>query len=134
MGKTASNVTVYEAEADSLLQEGGKADLVTFLSISDAANARGNGAVFCGFNGVKLDGIAASGNSLTAADKAKVTLGAYTAWSYQQMYARNGSLTGATNTIYNGIKNNIGANIGSAGIPSGDMIAGREEDGGVVSP
>jgi hypothetical protein len=90
--------------------------------------------VFCAFNGVKLDGIAASGSTLTAADKAKVTNGAYTAWGYQQMYARNGAYTGNTKSVYDGIKASIPANIGTAGIPVADMAVGREEDGGVVAP
>lgn len=134
MAKTAANVNVYDANGSDLLQEGGKADLVTWITISDAATARSSGAVFCAFNGVKLDGIAASGTTLTSADKAKVTNGAYTAWSYQQMYARNGAYTGNTKTVYDGIKNNIAGNIGTAGIPVGDMAVGREEDGGVVAP
>ena len=134
MGKTAANVTVYDADGITALQEGGKADLVTFLTISDASSARGSGALFCGYNGVKLDGIAASGSSLTAADKAKVTNGAYTAWSYQQFYARPAAYTGTTKTIYDSLKAAIGANIGSAGIPTSEMVAGREVDGGTVAP
>jgi hypothetical protein len=134
MAKTAANVTVYDANGTDALQEGGKADLVTWITISDAASARSGGAVFCEFNGVKLDGIAASGTTLTAADKAKVTNGAYTAWGYQQMYARNGSYSGNTKTVYDGIKASIPANIGSAGIPVGDMAVSRPSDGGVVAP
>ena len=136
MGKTAANVNVYDADGTTSLQEGGKADLVTCLSVSDAASARSNGAIFCGYNGVKLDGIAASGSTLSAADKAKVTNGAYTAWSYQQFYARPAAYTNGstTKTIYDSLKSSFGANIGSAGIPSGDMVAGREEDGGTVAP
>jgi hypothetical protein len=77
----------------------------------------------------------AGGNAtLNAADKAKVTNGAYTAWSYQQFYARPAAYSGTTKTIYDSLKSSIGANIGSAGIPSGDMVAGREEDGGTVAP
>lgn len=134
MGKTAANVNVYDVDGTSLLQEGGKADLVTWITISDAATARSAGALFCSFNGVKLDGIAASGTTLSAADKAKVTNGAYTAWGYQQMYARNGSYTGNAKLVYDGIKSSIPANIGTAGIPVADMAVGREEDGGVVAP
>ena len=134
MAKTAANVTSYEADGTTPIQEGGKADLVTFVSISDGATARSSGAVFCSFNGVKLEGIAASGSSLSVADKAKVTNGSYTAWSYQQMYARNGAYTGNTKTVYDGIKAAIPANIGTAGLPVGDMAVSREEDGGVVAP
>lgn len=134
MAKTAANVTVYDANGTDVLQDGGKADLVTWITISDAATARASGAVFCAFNGVKLDGIAASGTTLSAADKAKVTNGAYTAWGYQQMYARNGSYTGNTKSVYDGIKAAIPANIGTAGIPVADMAVIRPSDGGVVAP
>jgi hypothetical protein len=91
--------------------------------------------VFCAFNGVRLDGLAASGTTLSVADKAKVTNGAYTAWGYQQMYARNGAYTGSVKTVYDGIKAAFNSTtLGSAGIPVGDMAVGREEDGGVVAP
>ena len=141
MGKTAANVTVYDADGE-VLQEGGKADLVTWITLADANTARVAGAVVCGFNGVKLDNFAAgtfaSGNStfnaLTAADKAKVTHGAYTAWGYQQMYARNGAYVTNTKLVYDGIKAAIPANIGTAGIPFADMAVTRPSDGGVVAP
>jgi hypothetical protein len=142
MGKTAANVTVYDANGTDALQEGGKADLVTWITLADANTARTNGAVVCGFNGVKLDDFAAgtfaSGNStfnaLTAVDKAKVTHGAYTAWGYQQMYARNGAYVTNTKLVYDGIKASIPANIGTAGIPFADMAVSRPSDGGVVAP
>jgi len=133
-GKTAASVTAYEADGTTAIQSSAKADLLTWVAISDAATARTNGAVFCAYNGVKLDGIAASGTTLTADDKAKVTRGAYSAWSYQQMYARNGSYSGNTQKIYDGIKAAIATNIGTAGIPTTDMSVGREEDGGTVAP
>ena len=135
MARTASNVNAYLDDGTTLVQEGGKADLVTWITIADAATARAAGAVFCAFNGVKLDGLAASGAALTEADKAKVTNGAYTAWGYQQMYARNGAYTGSVKTVYDGIKAAFDATtLGSAGIPVDDMAVGREEDGGVVAP
>jgi hypothetical protein len=135
MGKTATNVNAYEVDGTTPIQEGGKADLVTFVSISDAASARSAGAVFCGYNGVKLDSIAASGTTLSAADKAKITKGAYTAWSYQQMYARNNAYTGNVKTAYDQIKSALtAANIGSAGIASSEMNVSRTADGGTVAP
>jgi hypothetical protein len=135
MSRTGANVNVYDADGTTLLQEGGKADLVTWITIADAATARAAGAVFCAFNGVRLDGLAASGTTLSVADKAKVTNGAYTAWGYQQMYARNGAYTGSVKTVYDGIKAAFNSTtLGSAGIPVGDMAVGREEDGGVVAP
>lgn len=135
MARTGANVTSYEADGTTPIQEGGKADLVTWITIADAATARAQGAVFCAFNGVRLDGLAASGTTLSTADKAKVTHGAYTAWGYQQMYARNGAYTGSVKTVYDGIKAAFNATtLGSAGIPIADMAVSREEDGGVVAP
>jgi hypothetical protein len=137
-GKTGSNVTVLDADGTTPLQEGGKADLVTWVVLNDANTARNTGAVVCAYNGVKLDDFAAPGNrtfsALSSADKAKVTEGAYTAWGYQQMYARQGTYTGNTKFVYDGIKASIPANIGTAGIPVGDMKAGRPDDGATVQP
>jgi hypothetical protein len=107
--------------------------LATWLSLNDAVTARKAGAIICGYNGVKLDGIAASGDVMTAADLAKVTAGSYTAWGYQQMYRRP-SLGADYVTVYDGIKGAIGTNLGSAGISISDMKVGREVDGGVVAP
>ena len=136
MGKTGtSGVTVFDAAGADAFGETVRADLVTWLSLNDAVTARGNGAIFCGYNGVKLDGIAASGSTMSVADKAKVTNGLYTAWGYQQMYRRGDITTGDAVTVYDGIKNNIGANLAAAGISLSDMTAvSRPNDGGTVAP
>jgi hypothetical protein len=83
---------------------------------------------------VKLDGIAASGTEMTAADLAKVTRGAYTAWGYQQLYRRNDLTSGDSVTVYDGIFAAVQTNLGSAGIKISDMKASRDTDGGVVAP
>jgi len=134
MGKTGASVTVKDAQGGDLFGVPVKADLVTFLSLNDAITARGNGAVFCAYNGVKLADIAVSGGTMSAADKAKVTNGVYTAWSYQNMYRRADIVSGDAVTVYNGIRNAIGTNLGAAGLPITDMAVGREVDGGVVAP
>ena len=134
MGKTGASVTVLDETGADIFGSPVHADLVTFLSLSDAVNARNNGAVFCSYNGVKLDDIAASGSAMSAADKAKVTNGLYTAWGYQQMYRRNDITSGDVVTVYNGIRNAIPANLGAAGIAIADMAVGREVDGGTVAP
>jgi hypothetical protein len=134
MGKTGASVTVLDETGADIFGEPVHADLVTFLSLNDAVTARGNGAVFCAYNGVKLDDIAAGGSTMSAADKAKVTSGLYTAWGYQQMYRRNDITSGDAVTVYNGIRNAIPANLGAAGIPISDMLVGREVDGGIVAP
>jgi hypothetical protein len=134
MGKTgASGVTVFSAGGNNTYGETVRADLVTWLSLNDAVNARAAGAIVCGYNGVKLDGFSSNG-TMSADDKAKVTNGLYTAWSYQQMYRRNDITAGDAKTVYDAIKSNIGANLAAAGIPTGDMAAFRSFDGGTVAP
>jgi hypothetical protein len=135
MGKTGtSGVTVFDASGADAFGETVRADLVTWLSLNDAVTARGNGAIFCAYNGVKLDGIAASGSTISVADKAKVTGGLYTAWGYQQMYRRGDITTGDAVLVYNGIKDNIGSNLAAAGLPIADMTVNRSFDGGTVAP
>lgn len=135
MGKTGtSGVTVFDELGEDSFGETVRADLVTFLSLNDAVTARNNGAVICAFNGVKLNDIATSGTTMSAADKAKVTDGSYTAWGFQQMYCRNDAYTGDTKTVYDGIKAFISSNLGAAGISKDDMHVGRSVDGGTVAP
>jgi len=145
MGKTGLSVNVLEANGTTNTFGGAvRVDLVTWLSLNDAITARDNGAKFCAFNGVKLDDIAAFdgvgvGNAeltaMSAADKAKVTEGVYTAWSFENMYRRN-DLTDASDSgkVYAGIKASIQTNLGAAGIPIGEMNVGRPSDGGTVAP
>ncbi|MCX6875805.1 MAG: hypothetical protein NTW21_18650 [Verrucomicrobia bacterium] len=132
MGKTGASVTVLDETGADAFGGPVRADLVTWLSVSDAVSARGNGAAFCAYNGVKLDDIAASGSTMSAADKAKVTEGRYTAWGYERMYRRNDITSGDALTVYDAIKAAIPANLGSAGIALTDMHVGRATDGGVI--
>jgi hypothetical protein len=134
MGKTGASVRVFDAAGADAFGETVRVDFVTWLSLNDAVTARGNGAIFCGYNGVKLDGIAASGTTMSVADKAKITNGLYTAWGYQQMYRRGDITTGDAVTVYNGIKTNIASNLAAAGIATTDMAVVRSFDGGTVAP
>lgn len=131
MGRTSASVELLDVDG-SILDSGINVHLITFLSLGDAAPARTAGAKILGYNGVILSDFAATG-TLSAADKAKVTEGSYTAWGFQQFYRRP-SLSTDTVTVYNGIKNNIGANLGVTGIPISDMHVGRSVDGGPVAP
>lgn len=132
LGKTGASVTVLDETGADMFGAPQNLTLVSWLSVNDAVTARGNGAVFLGYNGVKLSDIALSGSTMSTADKAKVTSGAYTAWGYENMYRRNDITSGDKVTVYNGIKNNL--SLAAAGIPIGDMLVGREVDGGVVAP
>jgi len=130
MGRTSGSVTVYDADG-SELTSGANIHLVTWLSLGDAGPARTAGAVVLGYNGVKLSDFASSG-TLSAADNAKVTQGAYTAWSFQQMYRRADITGGDKASVYDGIKNNLV--LGTTGIAATAMNVGRSVDGGVVAP
>jgi len=132
LGLTGNAVTVRDETYADAFGEPQKLTLVSWLSLSDAVTARTNGGVFLAFNGVKLNDIAASGSTMSAADLAKVTNGAYTAWSYQHMYRRNDLTAGDTVTVYNAIRNNLV--LGSAGVPIASMLVGRESDGSTVAP
>jgi hypothetical protein len=134
MGKTGASVTVLDDSGGDAFGAPVRADLVTWLSLNDAVTARGNGAILCAYNGVKLSDIAASGSTMSAADKAKVTNGAYTAWSYQQMYRRNDITSGDALKVYDGLKATIPNNLEAAGIALTDMATGRADDGGTVGP
>jgi hypothetical protein len=132
MGKTSAAVTVLDENGEDAFGDPVSLNLVTFLSLSDAVTARNAGAIFCSFNGEKLSDIAASGSSMSDADKAKVTNGKYTAWGYEVMYRRNDITSGDALTVYDGLKAAIPNNLGTAGIKVSDMVASRETDGGTV--
>ena len=108
--------------------------LVTWLSLSDAATARAGGAKILGYNGVILSDYATSG-TVSAADKAKITGGVYTAWGFENMYRRNDVTSGDIKTVYDTIKSNLASSLtGTAGIPLTDMKVTRSVDGGTISP
>ncbi|MFZ4774686.1 MAG: hypothetical protein ACOYM3_04945 [Terrimicrobiaceae bacterium] len=134
LGKTGTSVTVLDEFGDDAFGTPQNLFLVTWLSLSDCVAARDAGAVVLGYNGVRLTdfAVASSGSILSAADKAKITEGAYTAWGYENMYRKNDITTGDKVTVYDAIKNNLV--LGTAGIALTDMHIGREVDGGVVAP
>lgn len=128
MGKTSTAVTVLDATGADSFGEPLNCHLITWLSAGDAVPAVTAGAKFLGYNGHLIQPTVAG---LNATDLEKVIYGAYTAWSYQQMYRKPGLGTDVT-TVYNQIKNNLV--LGVTGIPIGDMLVGRNTDGGVVAP
>lgn len=146
MARETGSVTVLDATDTDAFAGPIKLSLVTFLSLGDAVSSRGTvlneGGKFLSFNGVGLTTMSSVtanndiNHATNAADKAKVTSGAYTAWSYQNMYLRAGLSSGDEFSIANSLKTNLntGTTLGSAGIKIGDMAAGRETDGGTVAP
>ncbi len=136
MGKTGTSVTVLDELGNDAFGSPVRADLVTWLSVNDAITARGLGAVFCGYNGVRLDQLAVSGtniNSGAATDKAKVTNGSYTAWGYENLYRRNDTTANQT-TVFTTLLAAVPSNLAAAGIALTDMAVSRSVDGGVVAP
>lgn len=131
LAKTGASVNVLDASGADAFGSPQKVTLVTWLSLSDAATARTNGAKILSYNGVLLTDYSTSG-TMSAADKSKVTSGAYTAWSFENMYLRNDVTSGDKLAVYNGIKSNLV--LGTAGIPLIDMKVGRAVDGGTVAP
>lgn len=134
LGKTGTSVTVLDAAGNDAFGSPQVVTLVTWLSLNDAVTARTNGAKILGYNGVILSDIAVSGSTMSAADKAKVTNGAYTAWGYENMYRNNSITSGDKITVYNNIKGAIPSNLAAAGIAITDMNVSRSKDGGVVAP
>jgi hypothetical protein len=136
LGKTSTATTVLDADNSDL--SGGPANILfmTFLSTADAVPARVAGAKILGWNGTLLSSLN-SGTTLSATDKAKITEGAYTAWSYENLYY-NGSLGTDQTTVYNAIKTGIPARLIASGyvegIPLTQMNVSRPSDGAPVAP
>jgi hypothetical protein len=135
LGYTSSSTEVVDATGAPLVAAG-PITLVSSLATADAISAKALGAVILGYNGVKLDGIAAGGAALTSADIEKITSGAYTLWSFQQLYKRSDITAGDTFTVYEAIRDGIPAAVTStsSGVTMAEMQVGREVDGGIVAP
>jgi hypothetical protein len=159
LAKTSSSAAVWEftdglldeedgviaADEDSEAIPATKLYLLSWLSTSDARTARGTGlasartAEILGYNGVILSGLAGDspGSSLSAADKALIASGQYTAWSFQQLYYTGAAATSnPNNVVFSNLKAalNNSATIGSAGLALGEMRVNRSSDGGTIVP
>lgn len=114
----------------------GPLSLVTAISTGDALTATTSPEVarVLGYNGSTITPIS-TGFGLSPADEAKVTEGQYTLWSFQRMYRRS-DIADADDRklVYDGIRNNLNANLGATGIPISSMHVTRPLDGGVVAP
>ena len=72
---------------------------------------------------------------LSATDKAKVTQGAYTFWSYQHLMYNNMNADMANvAVVHTELVARVPANIGTAGIDQGDMAVSRVDDSATVAP
>ena len=130
---TTASTRVVDDQGDEI-QAAGPISLITWIGVSDAGSVKSSGAQLVGFNGVTLD-LAGTSNSLSAADKAKIVNGAYTAWSWERMFRRTSAsaeVVSAYGTILGEAKK--AASIGTAGISSDEFLVGRSTDGGTVAP
>jgi hypothetical protein len=129
MDDTSNSVQLLNADGSPLL---GNQNVImtTWLSITDAATAIANGAVALSYNGVGIT----PANPLSAADKAKIQNGSYTAWTFERFYRLSDAKTTADErTFFNAVFGNIGANIGSAGLSMAEMAGvDRSTDGATV--
>lgn len=132
--KTSANTEVLDANGTQLAAAG-TINFISWLATGDALTARQSGAKILGYNGVTLSSLSTA-TTLDAADRAKIANGAYTAWTYERMYRLSSITSGDKKTAYDGIKNNLGAQIAATdtGLQISDMLVGRTEDGGIVAP
>lgn len=131
MARTTAAVDVYDPESGQTPDLVGEPILLlTWLSTADSRTAASNGAKILSFNGVSVTPISTGFN---AVDKAKITNGQYSAWSYQQLYYR-GSLAADETTVYNRIKTELPAalNTTANGLTLGDMSVTRAGDGAPI--
>jgi hypothetical protein len=102
---------------------------ISVLGFADAFTAVGtNGGKALAYNGVSITPAA----SLSGADRVKVTTGAYTMWAAEQFFYSGDLSTGDDQAFYDAIHNNLGTNLGTAGVPMSEMTAARGDDGGTV--
>ena len=117
------------------LASSGNFNIVSWVGTSDAVTAynSGSGGRVLAYNGEKLDGVAAGG--MTSADKAKIALGKYSGWSFENLFYVGTLATGsAKKTVYNKLVSVIPANLSSAGVALTDMTVTRTTDGGMIAP
>lgn len=105
--------------------------LLAVFGISDATTAQTNGAKALSYNGVSIT----PAEPLSATDKAKITQGAYTFWSYQHlMYNNTNADVADVAVVHAQLVTDVPANIGTAGIPQADMAVSRADDSATVAP
>ncbi len=132
----------YEAGEDAQVRAAQKLYLLTWLTAADARTASSAGnALVLGYNGVTLTDLATnpgSSTNLTAADKAKVANGAYTAWNFQQLLHVTGNP--AVSNVFTQIRNRLNDAdpnvnlLGGSGMKLREMSVNRTVDGGNIIP
>ena len=109
-------------------------NIISWLGTSDAKTSVTGGGRVLAYNGEKLDGVA-GGSDLTPADRNKIALGKYSAWSFENLFYVGTLTTGsAKKAVYDKLVEVMPSNIGSAGVTLTDMQVLRPTDGGVIAP
>jgi hypothetical protein len=109
-------------------------NIVSWLGTGDAKTSVTGGGRVLAYNGEKLDGVA-GGNDLTTADRDKIALGRYSAWSFENLFYVGTLTTGSPRkVVYDKLVSVMPANIGSAGVALSAMQVNRTADGGVIAP
>ena len=111
----------------------GTGDAVTaqnFVTTNGTSTATGGRVL--SYNGEKLDGVAAG--ALSTADKNKIALGKYSAWSFENLFYV-GTLSGAKKVVHDKLVAVMPANLGTAGCSIAEMQVTRVGgDGGIIAP
>jgi hypothetical protein len=109
-------------------------NIISWLGTGDAKTSVTNGGRVLAYNGEKLDGVA-GGNDLTTADRNKIALGKFSAWSFEQLFYV-GTLTAGSpkKAVYDRLVSVMPENILSAGVSLAAMQVIRPTDGGVIAP
>ena len=120
------------------LASSGNFNIISWLGTGDAVTAQNivSGAATGGrvlsYNGEKLDGVAAG--ALSTADKLKIALGKYSAWSFENLFYV-GTLSGAKKVVHDKLVAVMPANLGTAGCSIAEMQVTRVGgDGGIIAP
>jgi hypothetical protein len=104
--------------------------LVSYLTNADAVTAISGGAKALSYNGYGIT----PAIPLSASDKAKITNGQYTLWSFEQ-FVKTINATATETFVHSLLVNVISSNIGSAGGLTMNEMSGviRPQDGGNVT-
>ena len=139
MGRTSASVSVYNGVSQTPTLTAQPIILLTWLSTSDSLNAQTAGAKILAYNGVSVTPLATAdpnnylGSGFNQADFNKITQGAYSAWSYQQLY-HWGSLTDDEQAWRDAMTApagylEVGLSETANGVTLSDMNAERPDDG-----
>jgi hypothetical protein len=135
LGGTSASVPVYEADGVEVSFPAAAVSVIGYQSTSDAASSITGGARALSYNGFP---VTYTGSALSATTRAALVNGQYTMWGYEHLYSKTAidpSATSGVSVLYTTIKSGCNAtNLANSGIPLGEMLVSRTQDGGTVAP